>query len=143
MQRPIFLATHVLGWLALNSAPVLADDWTEEEATGPPGSVHIDGGALWAEKVNEDDPDSTRVAPLFIYRLDGSNSRGAFLFVHDEDWCRNALFVRLDLDASEEQLAACLEWVEASPFSADNLVLPETWAVRIAGRAGWLPDRSE
>jgi hypothetical protein len=128
-----------IGLLAGSAVGAAAQD--EEAAVGPPGSAFQWGGALFIEKPNEQDEDSTKTGPLFKYNVDATG-RGAFLFVSDEDWCRHALLVQLEVDAPEK-LAACLEWVETSPFSADNLVLPETWAVRIAKRAGWYGDEGE
>jgi hypothetical protein len=101
---------------------------TVGDPTGPPGSVFVDGGAITVDYgTNREE-----TFPIFRYL------RG-IMFIADEPWCRRTLGALAPAAAyTATQLADCLTWVDEQPIRGDRetVVLPETWAVRVAMRAG-------
>ena len=63
------------------------------------------------------------------------------MLIADEVWCRRMLGV-IDVRVDSASLTTCISWVGESPFrdGGNNVMLPETWAVRVARPAFWLPE---
>ena len=130
MKRPTVIAASAALALLLVSAvpPVAAQE--DVEPVGPPGSTLVEG-TKWGPG---QDPDA---GTLFAYM-------DTVLFTNDEDWCTDLAW-RLRLDSEAEE--ACLAYVTWAPFpgrgAVEAVVLPETWAVRLAQVAGWYSEDGE
>ena len=100
------------------------------EAEPPPGASVEGGGTVFVPGV-----DTTDGVPAYKYN-------DLLWFVKDDHWCRIVIATEFGLDVTDESLAQCHAWIARSPWGRNNfgqerVLLPETWAIRIADRAGW------